>query len=110
MQIHGEYGGYKSVPALQEGQGGKSEGPSLCQTGMQIHSMVRRSLGLFGDHGNPEEVAKQQREMIKFEVWKAGFPKVNAAQSINSLSKAPQDGPALDGYLEGWTPWGLSAP
>lgn len=59
---------------------------------------------VFGDHGDPDEVAKQQREMIKFEVWKASFPKVNTAQNIHSLSKAPQDGPVLDGYLERWIP------
>lgn len=57
-----------------------------------------------GHHGDPDDVAKQQRDMIKFEVWKASFPKVNTAQNIHSLSKAPQDDPVLDGYLEGWIP------
>lgn len=89
---------------------GKPKGPSLCQARTQIYPLVRRSLGLSGDHGDPEEAAKQQRDVIKFEAWKASFPKVSAAQKINSLSKAPQDGPALDGYLEGWTPWETSSP
>lgn len=30
---------------------------------------------VFGDHRDPDEVAKQQRDVIKFEVWKASFPK-----------------------------------
>lgn len=47
---------------------------------------------VFGDHGDPDEVAKHQRDMIKFEAWKVSFSKVNIAQNIHSLSKAPTSG------------------
>lgn len=30
---------------------------------------------VFRGHRDPDEVAKQQRDVIKFEVWKASFPK-----------------------------------
>ena len=55
---------------------------------------------VFGDHGDPDEVAKQRRALIKSEVWKTSFPEVSTAQNLHSLSKAPRDGPVLDGYLD----------